>query len=188
MSAALQAARLDRMRMERDDIARLDARIAHAQRTRADAQAALTAAQQALEEIDAELGGLSVQRSLAAERLHNVARVRLRDVVATIPHDVLQCIFDARVFSEQPDTTTTIRSLMRIPFEVSRICKRWREAALAMPNLWSHLYVCELRPHTLQLAGLVLERSKGAPLNIHLTHNQGDQHFGELLKILSGHI
>ncbi|KZW00956.1 hypothetical protein EXIGLDRAFT_830386 [Exidia glandulosa HHB12029] len=93
MSVNLQEYRRQRIRAERKDMARLLARMDQLHRDRENAQAAFNPARRALGEVELVVTGVTNQLYAARLRLDPILLAYRADFMATIPPDVMRCIF-----------------------------------------------------------------------------------------------
>ncbi|KAJ6610697.1 hypothetical protein B0H10DRAFT_2059163 [Mycena sp. CBHHK59/15] len=96
-----------------------------------------------------------------------------RGAVSTMrrfPSEILTEIFSHCV---QEDALSPFNPSNRHPWLITRVCSRWRAAALSSPTLWCHLVVVPLHDtikesSLVPLLSLQLERAGQAPLSVHL--------------------
>ncbi|EJD33126.1 hypothetical protein AURDEDRAFT_189096 [Auricularia subglabra TFB-10046 SS5] len=159
-----------------------DARRWRAERVKADeaalveAQARLQAsiaqqadAQRVLDDVTRGVVDLRDLTQSLATRLHESRYALLRQCMASLPDDVLRCIFEATVRDGDPLDAQGLHT----PFTLAAACSRWRVVALASPILWSYISFVPKDEHgsvALDAAeariATLLSRSRAAPLHI----------------------
>ncbi|KAK7433649.1 hypothetical protein VKT23_020655 [Stygiomarasmius scandens] len=119
---------------------------------------------------------------------------RLKSLTAPVrrlPTEVLSLIFinlcgdDGVVFAYDQSTPP-------LPFILTFVCHRWREVAIATPQIWSRIRLDEslddgdIDSHTLFVPlQMALERSKGLPLSIYVGSRFIDRETSPLLDLLA---
>ncbi|KAG2364343.1 hypothetical protein BDR07DRAFT_1459782 [Suillus spraguei] len=108
----------------------------------------------------------------------------LGSVLRRLPTEILSRIFNHCL----PETNLLLPpSTLKAPMLLTAICRRWREVAVGMPNLWCRLYV-EVNDRDWERAAfcydLWFKRSRGHPLSLAL----GRYHSTKLRNLLQPYI
>ena len=145
----------------------------------------------------AEASLKQLQTAEAALEAQLAVRVRILNPISTLPTDILCEVF-ARC--AEPDDLPTLRgrfsglftSHEKAPWLLAAVSKRWRTAAIAFSQLWSHIAIdldnlsldLRLKPHDLYYNRLLLrlQRSQQYPLSLYLMSETAS--FGEFPDIV----
>lgn len=175
MTSQIRDAHKRRIGADQDALDGLSARLAHVERRRSAAEAALAAARAKLDDLACEE---LLLRPLVDAATHSLAQSRamsLRAFLSTFPDDLLSYVFehlavlaDAQWQAFGNGQYNAERA--RQPFVVASVCSRWRRVALNSPRLWSYIGVPSLDDELViaqsSRVHLLLLRSRAAPVDI----------------------
>ncbi|KZV89942.1 hypothetical protein EXIGLDRAFT_695133 [Exidia glandulosa HHB12029] len=203
------------LRVDEDVLDRLDAQLRALQLTRDQITLAIAQSHAALEAVDQEMVDI-VQRR---DSLNGTVRRKRAALVPRhfmeIPLELLGDIFEhlcgLNSFEDWIETPLGKRKLNReriaSAYNVAAVCRHWRAAAFAAPAIWSYIGVHCYAPNNnaksaattsakwaklVQGVRTLLERSKAAPLDIHLDWSDADDvmtnaHYQTVLDALGAH-
>ncbi|KAK7000430.1 hypothetical protein R3P38DRAFT_3369512 [Favolaschia claudopus] len=110
----------------------------------------------------------AILHDLKAKRLEVQHRLNLfLDPIARLPLELQSCIFvfvDSQSLPRKPDSNVP-------PILLLRVCRLWRDIALATPMLWTKIQITNslpCGPNRLRLCSMWLERARGLPLSVTL--------------------
>ncbi|KAJ7623915.1 hypothetical protein DFH06DRAFT_758251 [Mycena polygramma] len=117
--------------------------------------------------LERSLSKLRIEKTRTQERLDSYTYP-----VLSLPNELVSEIF-VHTLPPYPDFPDLIGPFSPTP--LSQICRRWREVALATPELWSALSSLDNNRHgqELRIFELWLERSRHCPLSINLWPDVG---------------
>ncbi len=127
-----------------------------------------------------------VQNILQSLVLHKARLQRNRNdahtIVGRFPTEILTLIFREACLPQDPDAGATEMLLSLTAMDISSVCHRWRAIALDIPDLWATISIklpTAPPPRTAAFEAalhLYLERSRCAPLSIHLCSSADPLH------------
>ncbi|KAG8761040.1 hypothetical protein FRC12_009461 [Ceratobasidium sp. 428] len=134
------------------------------------------AIEEALLAIDSELDSLALEGDmlrngralLAATRNYSARLTR----VNALPSEIL-----ARIFAFSKTYKYCVDDGYWRPDNFTSVCVYWRQVALAATNLWTHVDIGPTTPY--DLTGLLLDRSKDAPIHVHVIESKETSDTGD---------
>ncbi|TFK34256.1 hypothetical protein BDQ12DRAFT_738311 [Crucibulum laeve] len=103
--------------------------------------------------------------------IHSLPVELLTEIFSYVVHD--DSPRDSKTYTPPSQLSASENSLVD-PIFLGQVCGRWRHVTLSMSSLWSTIFVkCAQWYHVPQLK-LWLERSKNAPLSIHVVQDETD--------------
>ncbi|KAK7433651.1 hypothetical protein VKT23_020657 [Stygiomarasmius scandens] len=114
--------------------------------------------------------------------------------IRRLPTEVLSLIFINLCDDESGDIIlghARYKCRRSYPFDITSVCHRWREVAIATPQIWSHICLDWSLGYYVNLGYLLyplqmaLERSKGSPLSLYVDMRCNEEYENPLLELLA---
>ncbi|EJD39936.1 hypothetical protein AURDEDRAFT_187164 [Auricularia subglabra TFB-10046 SS5] len=169
--------RKKRIAREKNDILALEQRTEAAKLARDTAVHAFEQARAVMEEASKEHAALFTRCASAREQLDELCLSYRRDFIASLPLDVLRCIFTEAVALPRQLAhafcfgNCHYQDYAQAPFVLAAVCRRWRNVALQHPSLWTYIStpnVMDKRTterHCRRIQ-MILQRSQPCPLDV----------------------
>ncbi|KZV90133.1 hypothetical protein EXIGLDRAFT_838068 [Exidia glandulosa HHB12029] len=178
-----------RIAFREKELETIDGRETDIQTDLAEARAALAVAQLAIDAMTQELGVLQSRRGTALDEIAGLRMQLDPRVMATFPVELLREIFFATAAALDKNLLLNGRMHIRrydlrralLPFDVSAVCRRWRQVALDSPSLWGSYLApyafCETDmewQYAQAYVDTVISYSESSPLDVTLEWDELD--------------
>lgn len=203
------------LRVDEDVLDKLDGQLRALQLTRDQITHAIAQSHAALEAVEQEMLDIVSRRDTLKVTVKKKRAALVPRHFMEIPLELLGVIFEhlcgLSFFEDWIETPLGKRKLNRerilSAYNVAAVCRHWRAAAFAAPTIWSYVGVPCYAPNNnaksaattnakwtklVQGVRTLLDRSKAAPLDIHLDWSDADDvmtnsHYQNVLDVLGAH-
>lgn len=201
------------LRVDEDVLDKLDGQLRNLQLTRTQITEAIAQSHAALEAVDQEIQDLSSRRDHLKSTVRRKRAALVPRHFMEIPIELLGVIFEhLTVIDDWMETPLGKRKLNKErilgAYNVAAVCRHWRTAAFAAPTIWSYIGVHGYAPNNnaksaamtsakwaklVQGVRTLLERSKAAPIDIHIDWSDADDvmanaNYQAVLDMLGAHL